>query len=158
MKKIYKIALGIIAFFFVLLISIPLLFQDKVMNLVKTTINNNVNAKVDFSDSNLSLIRNFPNATVQLYDLTVINNVPFEGDTLVYAKEVNLKLKLTELLKNTSEQLNIQSFTIDNALVNVLVNEKGNANYDIAKPSETEETNENPSSFGFSLKDRKSVV
>lgn len=151
MKKIYKIALGIIAFFFVLLISIPLLFQDKVMNLVKTTINNNVNAKVDFSDSNLSLIRNFPNATVQLYDLTVINNVPFEGDTLVYAKEVNLKLKLTELLKNTSEQLNIQSFTIDNALVNVLVNEKGNANYDIAKPSETEETNENPSSFGFSL-------
>ncbi|CAM1345865.1 AsmA family protein [Tenacibaculum crassostreae] len=151
MKKIYKIALGIIAFFLVLLISIPLLFQDKVMNLVKTTINNNVNAKVDFSDSNLSLIRNLPNATVQLYDLTVINNAPFEGDTLVYAKEVNLKLKLTELLKNTSEQLNIQSFTIDDALVNVLVNEKGNANYDIAKPSETEETNENTSSFGFSL-------
>lgn len=151
MKKIYKIALGIIAFFLVLLVSLPLLFQDKVMNLVKTTINNNVNAKVDFSDSNLSLIRNFPNATVQLYDLTVINNAPFEGDTLVYAKEVSLKLKLTELLKNTSEQLNIQFFTIDNALVNVLVNEKGNANYDIAKPSETEETNENPSSFGFSL-------
>ncbi|MHC9088928.1 AsmA family protein [Tenacibaculum sp. IMCC1] len=152
MKKIYKILLGIIVFFFILLVSIPLLFQDKVMNLVKTTINNNVNAKVDFSDSSLSLLRNFPNASVQLSNLTVINNTPFEGDTLVYAKEVNLALKLTELFKASSEQLNIKSFTIDDALVNVLVDKKGNANYDIAKPSETEETkNEEPSTFGLSI-------
>ncbi|MFE8422999.1 AsmA-like C-terminal region-containing protein [Tenacibaculum sp. ZH5_bin.1] len=152
MKKIYKIVLGIIVFFFILLVSIPLLFQDKVMNLVKTTINNNVNAKVDFSDSSLSLLRNFPNASVQLSNLTVINNAPFEGDTLVYAKEVNLALKLTELFKASSEQLNIKSFTIDDALVNVLVDKKGNANYDIAKPSETEEAkNEEPSTFGLSI-------
>jgi hypothetical protein len=152
MKKIYKILLGIVVFFFILLVSIPLLFQDKVMNLVKTTINNNVNAKVDFSDSSLSLLRNFPNASVQLSNLTVINNAPFEGDTLVYAKEVNLALKLTELFKASSEQLNIKSFTIDDALVNVLVDKKGNANYDIAKPSETEEIkDEEPSTFGLSI-------
>lgn len=152
MKKIYKILLGIVVFFFILLVSIPLLFQDKVMNLVKTTINNNVNAKVDFSDSSLSLLRNFPNASVQLSNLTVINNAPFEGDTLVYAKEVNLALKLTELFKASSEQLNIKSFTIDDALVNVLVDEKGNANYDIAKSSETEEIkDEEPSTFGLSI-------
>ena len=152
MKKIYKILLGIVVFFFILLVSIPLLFQDKVMNLVKTTINNNVNAKVDFSDSSLSLLRNFPNASVQLSNLTVINNAPFEGDTLVYAKEVNLALKLTELFKASSEQLNIKSFTIDDALVNVLVDKKGNANYDIAKSSETEDTkDEEPSTFGLSI-------
>ncbi|TDQ28872.1 AsmA-like C-terminal region-containing protein [Tenacibaculum caenipelagi] len=152
MKKIYKIVLGIIIFFFILLISIPLLFQDKVMNLVKTTINNNVNAQVDFSDSSLSLLRNFPNASVQLSNLTVINHAPFEGDTLVYAKEVNLAIKLTELFKASSEQLNIKSFTIDEALVNVMVDEKGNANYDIAKPSKTEETTDKePSSFGLSI-------
>lgn len=152
MKKIYKILLGIVVFFFILLVSIPLLFQDKVMNLVKTTINNNVNATVDFSDSSLSLLRNFPNVSVQLSNLTVINNTPFEGDTLVYAKEVNLALKLTELFKASSEQLNIKSFTIDDALVNVLVDKKGNANYDIAKPSETEDTkDEEPSTFGLSI-------
>ena len=152
MKKIYKIIIGIVVFFFILLVSIPLLFQDKVMNLVKTTINNNVNAKVDFSDSSLSLLRNFPNASVQLSNLTVINNAPFEGDTLVYAKEVNLALKLTELFKASSEQLNIKSFTIDDALVNVLVDEKGNANYDIAKPSDTKDVkNEEPSTFGLSI-------
>lgn len=122
------------------------------MNLVKTTINNNVNAQVDFSDSSLSLLRNFPNASVQLSNLTVINKAPFEGDTLVYAKEVNLALKLTELFKASSDQLNIKSFSIDDALVSVLVDEKGNANYDIAKPSETEENkNEEPSTFGLSI-------
>nr|WP_299032555.1 AsmA family protein [uncultured Tenacibaculum sp.] len=152
MKKIYKIIIAIVVFFFVLLVSIPLLFQDKVMNLVKTTINNNVNAKVDFSDSSLSLLRNFPNASVQLSNLTVINNTPFEGDTLVYAKEVNLALKLTELFKASSEQLNIKSFTIDDALVNVLVDEKGNANYDIAKPTDTKEVKDKePSTFGLSI-------
>lgn len=152
MKKIYKIVLGIVVFFFILLVSIPLLFQDKVMNLVKTTINNNVNAQVDFSDSSLSLLKNFPNASVQLSNLTVINNTPFEGDTLVYAKEVSLALKITELFKASSEQLNIKSFTINDALVNVLVDKKGNANYDIAKPSETKENkNEEPSTFGLSI-------
>ena len=136
MKKIYKIAIGILIAFFVVLVSIPLLFQDKIISLVKQTINNNVNAQVDFSDSNLSLLRNFPNASVQLSNLTVINNEPFKNDTLLFAKEINLSLKLTELFKNTTEQLNIKSFAIDEALVNILIDKSGNENYDIAKPEE----------------------
>ncbi len=155
MKKIYKITIGILIAFFVVLISLPLLFQDKIIGLVKQTINNNVNAQVDFSDSNLSLLRNFPNASVQLSNLTVINNEPFKNDTLLFAKEINLSLKLTELFKKTSEQLNIKSFAIDEALVNVLVDEKGNANYDIAKPEEVKKDsnldNETPSNFGLSI-------
>ncbi|WBX71032.1 AsmA-like C-terminal region-containing protein [Tenacibaculum retecalamus] len=153
MKKIYKILLGVVLVFFILLISIPLLFQGKIIDLVKTTVNNNVNAQVDFSDANLSLIRNFPNASVQLSNVTVINNAPFKGDTLVFAKDILLKLKITDLLKSSSGQLSIHSFTIDNALVNVLVDEKGNANYDITIPSETttDTTNEAPSTFGLSI-------
>ncbi|MBA6156884.1 AsmA family protein [Tenacibaculum sp. S7007] len=155
MKKIYKIAIGILIAFFVVLISVPLLFQDKIIGLVKQTINNNVNAQVDFSDSNLSLLRNFPNASVQLSNLTLINNEPFKNDTLLFAKEINLSLKLTELFKKTSEQLNIKSFAIDEALVNVLVDEKGNANYDIAKPEEVKKDanldDETPSNFGLSI-------
>ncbi|CAM1350560.1 AsmA-like C-terminal region-containing protein [Tenacibaculum insulae] len=154
MKKIYKILLGILLAFFILLISIPFLFQDKIVNLVKTTINNNLNAQVDFNEASLSLIKNFPNASVQLSNVTVINNAPFKGDTLVFAKNISLKLKLTDLFKSASEQLSIQSFTIDNALVNVLVNEKGDANYNITIPSDTktEATTNEPSNFGLSIK------
>lgn len=155
MKKIYKIVLGIIIVFFIILVSIPLLFQDKIIGLVKQTVNNNVNAQVDFSDANLSLIRNFPNISVQLSNTTVINNEPFKGDTLVYAKDIRLNLRLTELFKSSSDQLNIKSFSIDDALVNVIVDKKGNANYDISKPNEvaqkvdTETTN--ASDFGLSI-------
>lgn len=156
MKKIYKIGIGIIVGLFVLLISIPLLFQDKIVGLIKETINNNVNATVDFSDGSLSLLRNFPNASVKLSDVSVINFEPFKGDTLLYAKEVTIKLRLTELFKNSSEQLNIKSFTIDNALVNVLTNEKGQTNYDIAKADEnakekSADNDSTPSSFGVSF-------
>ncbi len=157
MKKVYKILIGFVLVIFILLVSIPLLFQDKILGLVKETVNNNVNAKVDFSDGNLSLLRNFPNASVTLSNVSVINHKPFDGDTLLYAKDVVLKLKLTELFKASSDQLNIKSFTIDNALVNVMVNEKGKANYDIAKPSTEVTVNEEaseesePSTFGLSI-------
>ena len=156
MKKVYKIIIGVVVAIFILLISIPLLFQDKIIGLVKETINNNVNAQVDFSGGSLSLLKSFPNASVQLSDVSVINKQPFEGDTLLYAKEITLKLKLTELFKNSSEQLNIKSFTVDNAKVNVLTDEKGNANYDIAKPSETpasDNENNSTSNFGLSIEE-----
>ncbi len=155
MKKVYKIVIGFVLFIFIVLVSIPLLFQDKIIQLVKETVNNNVNAKVDFADGSLSLIRNFPNASVKLSDISVINKSPFEGDTLLYAKDITLTLKLTELFKNTSEQLNIKSFNIHKAFVNVVVNKEGKANYDIAKKTSPEQQQDSPeattSSFGLSI-------
>ncbi|SOU85651.1 AsmA-like C-terminal region-containing protein [Tenacibaculum dicentrarchi] len=153
MKKIYKILLTIFIALLMLLILTPFLFQDKIITLVKKTVNNNITAQLDFSNSNLSLFRDFPNASVQLSNVSIINKKPFEGDTLLFAKKINLELKLTELFKKTSEQLNIQSFSIDDANVTVLVNEIGVANYDIAKPSDvkTENTDETPSNFGLSI-------
>jgi hypothetical protein len=137
----------------VLLILTPFLFQDKIITLVKKTVNNNITAKLDFTNADLSLLRDFPNASLRLSDVSIINGKPFKGDTLLFSKEINLELKLTELLKNSTEKLNIQSFSIDNAKLNVLVNEIGIANYDIAKPSKTETkaSTEAPSNFGLSI-------
>ncbi|CAL2075600.1 conserved hypothetical protein [Tenacibaculum dicentrarchi] len=153
MKKIYKILLTIFIALLMLLILTPFLFQDKIITLVKKTVNNNITAQLDFSNSNLSLFRDFPNASVQLSNVSIINKKPFEGDTLLFAKKINLELKLTELFKKTSEQLNIQSFSIDDAIVHVLINKKGIANYNITKPSDvkTENTDETPSNFGLSI-------
>ncbi|WP_043707108.1 AsmA-like C-terminal region-containing protein [Tenacibaculum ovolyticum] len=153
MKKIYKILLTIFVTLLVLLILTPFLFQDKLITLVKKTVNNNITAQLDFTDANLSLLRDFPNASLQLSNVSIINGKPFKGDTLLYTKEINLELRLTELFKNSTEQLNIQSFSIDNPDLTILVNEIGIANYDIAKPSDTESenTNDTPSNFGLSI-------
>lgn len=158
MKKFVKIIASILIVLIVALAAIPYFFQDKLIALVKETINNNVNAKVTFSDANLSLLKNFPKASVELKDVLITNFEPFEGDTLVYSERIQLKLKLTEVFKSANSQLNINSFIIDNILVNVLVDKKGNANYDIAKKTTatettntTEETNTSSSNFKLSL-------
>lgn len=139
MKKALKIIVITLFLLLLSLIAIPFVFQDKIVKLVKETINNNVNAKVEFTNANLSLLRNFPNASVQLTNVSVINTAPFKGDTLFYGKNINVALKITDLLKKTNEELAIQSFLIKDAKVNIVTNKNGQANYDIAKKS-TENT------------------
>jgi len=152
MKKAFKIIAGIVLFLLIAAISIPFIFQDKIVSLIKETVNENVNAKVDFSDASLSLLRNFPKASLKLEDVAVINFEPFKGDTLFYAKSINLKLKITDLFKVKEGELNVSSFIIDNALVNVIVDENGKANYDIAKEDTTKkDKTETEESSAFKL-------
>ncbi|WP_299833474.1 AsmA-like C-terminal region-containing protein [uncultured Tenacibaculum sp.] len=160
MKKIVKIVAISLVVIIVALAAIPFMFQDKIVALIKETINNNVNAKVEFADASLSLLKNFPKASVELNDVLVTNYAPFEGDTLVYSEKIKIKLKLTEVFKAANSQLNINSFTIDNSLVKIHVDEQGNANYDIAKKDatkvveeKTEEASEESSNFSLSLKE-----
>ncbi|MGS2737769.1 AsmA family protein [Sinomicrobium sp. M5D2P17] len=148
--KIAGITLGIII---ILLAVTPLLFKDKITALIKDSINKNVNAKVDFKDLDISLLSGFPKARVALNEISVINLAPFEGDTLFYADEVSIKMGIGELFKGSGMQ--ISSFAVDKANVNILVNSEGKANYDIAKESTDdiggEETRAEGEDFSFSV-------
>lgn len=152
MKKFYKIILGIIFFLFLSLLIAPVLFQDKIISLVKKTANENLNAKIDFSDVNLNFFSDFPNASIGIENISIINTEPFEGDTLIFAKGINGTIKLTDLFR---EKKSLNSFSIDNAKINILTNLQGIANYDITKSTineKNEETeNSKPSSFEFSI-------
>ena len=46
----------------------------------------------------LSVFKNFPNATVELEGLKVINNAPFAGDTLAYVGNFSAKVNLKDIL------------------------------------------------------------
>ncbi len=140
MKKALKIIGTIIALLFLALLLIPVLFQDKIEAKLKQAINENVNAEVEWQSLDLSLIRSFPKANVELEQLSVINIEPFKGDTLFYVKDLQLKMGLFDVI--TSDAISIDDIYVEGANVNILVNEDGTANYDIAKPSE--ETNETP--------------
>ena len=72
--------------------AIPYFFEDQIKAKILKSINENVDAKVAFSDANLSLFKSFPNANIELENLSIINKAPFEGDTLVALKELNLKI------------------------------------------------------------------
>ncbi|MEL4308997.1 AsmA family protein [Joostella sp. CR20] len=137
MKKVLKIIGVVIALLLVFLIAAPFLFEGKILNIVKSTVNKNINAKFDFADADVSLIRNFPNASVSVKEMSIINNAPFEGDTLVFAKEANISVPFMQLFNNEGEPYSVNSFTIDGAVLNVFIDENGNENYNITKEDAT---------------------
>jgi hypothetical protein len=154
MKKVLKrIGIGVLVIL-VLLIATPFLFQSQIKDMIKNFINDNVNAKVEFADVNLSLLKNFPQATVTIDDLSVVNFAPFENDTLVYSKSFVLEMSVKELFKSSDEAIAVNAITIDQTSINIIVDENGNANYDIAKSSEpSTETEASSSGFAFNLED-----
>ncbi|WP_273565878.1 AsmA-like C-terminal region-containing protein [Maribacter halichondriae] len=149
-KKIFKI-IGIVLLLIIgLLIAAPFILEAKIGELIKNNVNNNVNATLDFSNADLSLIKSFPNADLRLQDVTLINNAPFEGDTLFAAKDVGLTLGISELFKSAGEPIGIKNLSLDGANIHVKVNEEEIANYEIAKEDSTAET-KTGASEGFSL-------
>ncbi|UOK42780.1 MULTISPECIES: AsmA family protein [Flavobacterium] len=135
-KKILKIAGISLLVIIVALAATPFLFKDKIKELVTKSINEKVDAKIAFEDVGLSLFKNFPNASVTIDKLSIINKAPFEGDTLFYAGEVNLKMSVKELFKGEGEAMNIEGFSSKDGLVNIIFNKDGIGNFDIALKEE----------------------
>ncbi|EKB03765.1 hypothetical protein HMPREF9711_02275 [Myroides odoratimimus CCUG 3837] len=150
-KKVLKWTGGIVLGLFILLMLTPILFKGKIQDLVLKTINDNLNAKVTFEKVDLSFIRNFPKATVVIKDLAVVNKEPFAGDTLVSAKMIGLKMSIMELFNGADKPMSIEDILVENAKVNVIVNEQGVANYDIALKKEDEEEEDSSDKDPFSL-------
>ena len=136
MKKSFKILTVFFLLAIAFVIIIPIVFEGKIIDLVKKTANNNINATLDFEDADLSIWSSFPNTKVSLEKVSLINSAPFEGDTLFVANTVDLKMPLLELFKK-SNALSISSFTVDDAIVNIHIDKNGNANYDITKVKDT---------------------
>ena len=132
LKKILKIIGILIVLLAAALFAIPYFFKDQIKAKIAEAINEKVDAKVTFTDADLSLFKNFPNANVTLEKLVIINKAPFEGDTLVSLGELNLKMSIKELFKGKNEAMNIDGITSKNGLINIIFNKDGIGNYDIA--------------------------
>ncbi len=138
MKKALKIVGLSILIIIVLLLAIPFAFQSQIKDLVKNFINENVNARVEFSDVSLSLIKNFPRANVTVDDLIITTFEPFEGETLASIKSISFTMSVMELFKGEGEPLVVNSITVDEANLNLKNDAKGHTNYDISKSKENE--------------------
>jgi hypothetical protein len=93
-----------------------------------------VNAKLDFTDFNLSVFSNFPKVEMELRNLSIIGINEFSNDTIFSAKSISTKISLMEMIRN--KELELKSLTIDQPNIHLIVNKKGLSNWDIVK-SET---------------------
>ena len=131
-KKILKITLITLLSIITLLFAIPYFFKDQINAKILESINNSVDAKVAFVEADLSLLKSFPQANVTIEKLSIINNAPFKGDTLVYLGELNLRMSVKELFKSKDEAINIEAINSKDGLINVIFNKDGIGNFDIA--------------------------
>ncbi len=141
MKRLFKIIGVSLLIVLLLLIATPYLFQNQIKNTVKTFLNNNVNAQVDFDDVSLSLLNSFPQANVTVDNLKIVNHKPFEGETFATAKSISFDMSVKELFKKASDgPIVVNSIEIDEVLLTIKTDKFGNNNYDIAKETENAAT------------------
>ncbi|MFY8065585.1 MAG: AsmA-like C-terminal region-containing protein [Flavobacterium sp.] len=153
LKKILKIVGFVLLLLVILAFAIPYFFKDQIKAKILTSINEKVDAKVAFADADLSLFRNFPNASVSIEKLSIINKAPFEGDTLVAFDELNLKMSIKELFKGDNETINIDGISSKNGLINIIFNKDGIGNYDIALEDKNNIENEKSKPLSLKIKD-----
>lgn len=153
MKRFLKIFFGVFGGLFLLLLILPFAFKGKIEAKVKDVINENINATVSWDKFSLSLIRNFPNLGIGLNGLTIINDAPFEGDTLLYIGRFSASADVMSAIKG--DAIDIRSVLLDNVKANLKVNADSVANWDIVPVSEEEEVvveEESSSAFNILLR------
>ena len=140
-KNIFFKTLKYIGFFLaailVLMIATPYLFSDKINTEIKKIANEKLNAKLDYSNSNVSFFHHFPSLTVTLNDFNLNGSAPYENEKLITAKEVSFGINISSLI--FSKTVKIDEIFLSKSFINVKVNKDGFANYNVYK-AETKTT------------------
>lgn len=129
--KILKTTGIVIGSILLLLFLIPILFPGTVAEKVKAWTNETIDGEMNFSKVRLSFFSHFPSLTVSLYDFSLKGSAPFKKDTLVAADEIAFGINVKTLLFN--KKINIDKIFLNDAEMHVLVNENGEANYNVYK-------------------------
>jgi hypothetical protein len=114
-------------------IAAPFLFKDKILAKVKTVINENINAKVDFKEVDISVWRHFPSISFGLKNLNVLGIKEFDGVKLLGADNFDITMDFWSVWTG-GNPYKINSIHLDKPYINVVTLSNGNANYLITKP------------------------
>lgn len=132
MKKILYTFLGFFTLIIIGALLIPILFKGKILVMARKTANENINAKINFSDDiTLNLFSNFPDFTLGLNNLSITGINDFDNDTLLYLKEFSASLDLMSVIKG--DQIKIRKVYLNQPYINAIVLKDGKVNWDISK-------------------------
>ncbi len=157
MKKFVKIAAIVVAVILAVALIVPFALRGKIADIVKREANEMLAAKLDFEKLDISLLRHFPNASLDLKGLTLVGVDRFEGDTIVAAQRISVVVNLMSLFGDSGFEVTKVIFSSPAVHAHKLAD--GAVNWDVMKPSDeaaeetpAEESSE-PSSFRMSVRD-----
>lgn len=155
MKRFLKITATVVAVVLVVAIVMPLLLRGKIGDIVKREANAMLAARLDFEKLDISLLRNFPNASLNLKGLTLVGTDRFEGDTIVAARRITVVVNLMSLVGD--EGFEVRKIILASPALHAHKLADGAVNWDVMKPSEQADTTaaeeSAPSSFRLSVRD-----
>jgi hypothetical protein len=127
------------AFFFLVLLIVAQIYEDKIGVLVVKSINKSLRKPMTVENVDLTLIRTFPKASVVLTNVEIPDN---RKGSLLKTGTMSLQFGILSLFQDV---IDVQSVTVSNGSLNILTDKNGTANYDIFLPTEetdnSEETN-----------------
>ena len=138
MKRKILIISGIVVLIFGILAALPFLYKDKLLAKVKTTLNDQVNAKIDFTDFKVSLFSQFPKVEMEIRNFSLIGINEFANDTIFSAGSISTNISLMQMISGKGLELN--SLTIENPRISLISDKAGKVNWDIVKASTTDKT------------------
>ncbi|MCC9165385.1 AsmA family protein [Pontibacter harenae] len=131
MKKVVIGFFIFIALLFAAAVLVPILFKDKIKEALDKEIAKNINATVIYEtdDVSLSLLRDFPNFSLGIDNLTVVGKDSFQTDTLAQIPSFRMGLNLMSVV--SGDELKVNSITLDEPVIRLIVLKSGKANWDI---------------------------
>ncbi|MEO8516486.1 MAG: AsmA-like C-terminal region-containing protein [Flavobacterium sp.] len=124
--KISGISIGAIL---LILFLVPIIFPGQIAEEVKSFANKKLAGDLNFKEANLSFFNHFPSLTVTLNDFSLNGSAPYKDQNLIKADEVAFGINVISLIFDST--IKIDKIFVSNAEMNVLVNEKGEANYNV---------------------------
>ncbi len=131
LKKIFIRTFLVLLSLIILLFSSGYIFRNRIVAIVKTEINKKINAKVDFTEVDISFFRHFPNVSIALDELQVIGINEFAADTLLNAERLDATVNIMSFIRG--KDMAIYNIYLESPQINALVNKQGLANWDIVK-------------------------
>lgn len=128
MGKVIKFLFFGIAFVLLALLLIPMAFHGKIKDIALGEANKMLTSEVFVDDVSLSFFKNFPHASVTLYDFGVAGKGEFEGDTLLKAGRLIVVVSTRSLF---TDNYVVNAFKFEDAYAKAKVNKNGKANWDI---------------------------
>ena len=161
MKKLLKSVAIVVATVLVVALVAPYALRGKIEQIVKSEANKMLVAKLDFERLNISLLRHFPNASLELRGLTLVGVDRFEGDTIVAARRISVVVSPWSLLGD--DGLVVKKVLLAAPAVHGHKLADGAVNWDVMRQAEeptepvveetAQPTAEEPSSFKLAMRD-----
>lgn len=138
LRKFFLFSTLIILGLLLLSVGIVSVFEQPIGRRVIAEVNKQLKTELTVQGFDLSVIRSFPNAAVNLQEV-VVNDT--QGAPLLQAHEMSFRFSLLSLL---SSKVQVKSVVISDGALQIFIDREGHPNYDIFVETEEEATTDGP--------------